>query len=413
MRKIKCLSVMTALLMSVSLALSGCNQSDNAPQDEQSGEQNSDAAQEEQPADNGRDPTAGVTEIRDMTVMELVHDMGQGINLGNTLEACGGWINPSGGVRGYETAWGSPVITEKVIQGYADCGFGVLRIPVAWSNLMEEDYTISEELIDRVKEVVDWTLDTGMYAIVNIHWDGGWWENFPTDYDECMKKYTRIWEQLSEEFKDYGDKLMFESLNEEGGWESVWNSYSNSDNGKDEAFGILNNINQQFVDIVRGSGGNNEGRHLLIAGYNTAITHTCDEHFKMPDDPMNRCAVSVHYYAPSTFCILEKDESWGKAKTTWGNEKDLEEMHELIDMMKTTYIDKGIPVIVGEYGVATGNKEYEQVENWMATVTEAMFEAGLCPVIWDAHGHFYNRMSYQFIYPEMLEKIMAARDKYA
>ena len=413
MRKIKYLSALTALLLSFSLVLTGCSQDGQQGDQSEDVSNGSNGSNVSEAQTDEKDPTAGVTEIRDMTVMELVHDMGQGINLGNTLEACGDWINPGGGVRGYETAWGSPVITEKVIQGYADAGFGVLRIPVAWSNLMEEDYTISEELMDRVTEVVDWTLATGMYAIVNIHWDNGWFENFPTDYDECIKKYTRIWEQITENFKDYGDKLMFESLNEEGGWESVWNSYSNSDKGKDEAFGILADINQTFVDIVRGSGGNNAGRHLLIAGYNTAITHTCDEHFKMPDDPMKRCAVSVHYYAPSTFCILEKDESWGKAKTTWGDEKDLEEMHELIDMMKTTYIDKGIPVIVGEYGVATGNKEYEQVENWMATVTEAMFEAGLCPVIWDAHGHFYNRISYQFIYPEMLKKIMQAKEKYA
>ena len=384
MKKVKFLSALTALLLSVSLVLSGCGEE--------------------------KDLTAGVTEIRDMTVMELVHDMGLGINLGNTLEACGSWISPGGGVSGYETAWGSPVITQEMIQGYADYGFGVLRIPVAWSNLMEEDYTISQELTDRVNEIIGWTLDSGMYAIVNIHWDGGWWENFPTDYDECMKKYTRIWEQLSEAFKDYGDKLMFESLNEEGGWESVWNSYSNSDKGKDEAFGLLNSINQTFVDIVRSSGGNNEGRHLLIAGYNTAITHTCDEHFKMPDDPMNRCAVSVHYYAPSTFCILEKDESWGKAKTTWGDEKDLEEMNELIDMLKTTYIDKGIPVIIGEYSVAAkSNKEQEQVENYMVTVTEAMFEAGLCPVIWDVQNDYYNRYTRQFLYPEMLEKLMMSK----
>lgn len=384
MKKVKFLSALTALLLSVSLVLSGCGEE--------------------------KDLTAGVTEIRDMTVMELVHDMGLGINLGNTLEACGSWISPGGGVSGYETAWGSPVITQEMIQGYADYGFGVLRIPVAWSNLMEEDYTISQELTDRVNEIIGWTLDSGMYAIVNIHWDGGWWENFPTDYDECMKKYTRIWEQLSEAFKDYGDKLMFESLNEEGGWESVWNSYSNSDKGKDETFGLLNSINQTFVDIVRSSGGNNAGRHLLIAGYNTAITHTCDEHFKMPDDPMNRCAVSVHYYAPSTFCILEKDESWGKAKTTWGDEKDIEEMNELIDMLKTTYIDKGIPVIIGEYSVAAkSNKEQEQVENYMVTVTEAMFEAGLCPVIWDVQNDYYNRYTRQFLYPEMLEKLMMSK----
>ena len=111
MKKVRFLSALAALLLSVSVVLSGC------AQDGQQEERSSDSSQEEQTPDTGRDPTAGVTEIRDMTVMELVHDMGQGINLGNTLEACGDWINPGGGVRGYETAWGSPVITEKVIQG--------------------------------------------------------------------------------------------------------------------------------------------------------------------------------------------------------------------------------------------------------------------------------------------------------
>lgn len=352
----------------------------------------------------------GVKEIRDMTTMEIVHDMGQGINLGNTMESCGNWISPSGGVRGYETAWGSPVITEKVIQGYADCGFGVLRIPVAWSNMMGENYTINEEYTARVKEIVDWTLDSGMYAIVNIHWDNGWFSNFPTDTEECMKKYTRIWEQISEAFKDYGDKLMFESLNEEGGWDSMWNRYSGNTNGKADSYELLYEINQRFVDTVRNSGGNNAKRHLLIAGYNTDIDLTCDEMFKMPNDPAGRCAVSVHYYTPSTFCILEEDASWGKAKSTWGNEKDIKELQKYMNMLKETFVDKGIPVIVGEYGVAQKNKTEEQIVNFMETVTEEMYNAGVCPVIWDIQGAFYNRMSYKFLFPEMLESIMASKE---
>ena len=411
MKRIKISSVLTALLLSTSLILTGCAQNDNEPQGEQSDEQSSDTSQEEQPADNGS--TAGLTAIRDMTTMQLVHDMGQGINLGNTLEACGTWINPGSGVFGYETAWGSPYITQEAIQGYAELGFGVLRIPVAWSNLMEEDYTISKELMDRVKQVTDWTLDTGMYAIVNIHWDSGWWEKFPEDTEECMKKYTRIWEQICDAFKDYGDKVMFESLNEEGGWNSVWNQYGSSTDGKADSYGLLNDINQKFVDIVRASGGNNEGRHLLIAGYNTDITLTCDELFKMPDDPAGRCAVSVHYYTPATFCILEKDESWGKAKKTWGNEKDLEELQKYMDMLKTTFIDKGVPVIIGEYGVAQGNKEKEQIENFMVTVSEAIYDIGACPVIWDIHNAFYNRNTHQFLFPDMLEKIMESKENHA
>ncbi len=131
-------------------------------------------------------------EMRDMTTTEIVEDMGIGINLGNTYESWGEWIIQwgDGTPESYETAWGSPVITQPMIQGYANEGFETLRIPVAWSNLMGENYTLSPEYVEAVREVVDWTLEAGMYAIINIHWDGGWFDKFPTETEECMKKYT-------------------------------------------------------------------------------------------------------------------------------------------------------------------------------------------------------------------------------
>lgn len=348
--------------------------------------------------------------MRDMTTAEIVRDMGLGINLGNTLEACGSWISSSNGVSGYETAWGSPIITEDMIKGYADCGFGVLRIPVAWSNLMGEDYTISPDYMARVKEITDWTINSGMYAIVNIHYDNGWWKNFPDDKDECMKKYTRVWEQITEAFKDYSDKLMFESLNEEGGWDSLWNRYSGSTDGKAESFGLLNEINQKFVDIVRSSGGNNPLRHLLIAGYNTDIDLTCDELFVMPSDTANRCAVSVHYYTPSTFCILEKDASWGKAQSEWGSEEDVELLTHYMDMLKENFADKDIPVIIGEYGVSTGNKTPETIRLFLSSVAKEAYKRELCPVLWDITGVFYDRNQCTFKDSLLLEQLMAAKE---
>lgn len=342
-----------------------------------------------------------------MTTAEVVYNMGAGINLGNTLESCGDWINKNGGVKAYETAWGSPIITKEIIKGYADCGFGVLRIPVAWSNLMSENYTINSELMNRVKEITQWALDCNLYVIVNIHWDSGWWEKFPTDKENCMKKYTRIWEQISEGFKSFGGKVMFESLNEEGGWDSLWNRYSHQGD-KQASYNLLNEINQKFVDIVRASGGNNGNRHLLIAGYCTDIDLTCDSLFKMPNDPKNRCAVSVHYYTPSTFCILEKDESWGKAKTTWGSDKDKKELTKYMDMIKTNFVDKGIPVIIGEYGVATGNKTAEVVRLFVSSVVKEARTRNICPVLWDTTGHFYDRNKCKFIDDELLRQIMAA-----
>lgn len=344
------------------------------------------------------------TDTKGITTMELVQDMGAGINLGNTFESCGSWIQ-SNSVTNYETGWGSPVITKEMIQGYANEGFGVLRVPVAWSNMMQDNYTIHPDYMARVKEVVTWAIDADLYVILNIHWDGGWWEAFPTDKDTCMTKYKRIWEQICAEFKDFDESLMFESLNEEGCWDSVWNRWG-GENGKDKAYGLLNEINQTFVDLVRASGGNNADRHLLIAGYATDIELTCDAMFKMPADPKNRCAVSVHYYTPSTFCILTEDADWGKAKTDWGSDSDRAELDKYMTKMKTTFVDKGIPVIIGEYGVAQENKDPAVVRDFVTSVAQAAYEKNLCPVLWDTTGSFYDRSACKMKDAELMQGLL-------
>ena len=346
-------------------------------------------------------------EMREITTMDLVKEMGIGINLGNTFEATGSWINDSS-VSNYETAWGSPIITKEMIKGYADEGFGVLRIPVSWSNMMGEDYTINADYVARVKEVVNWALDSGMYVILNLHWDGGWFEKFPSEKEESMYKYTRIWTQVADAFKNYGDHLMFESFNEEGVWPDLWNFYG-SDDGKEEAYALLNEINQRFVDIVRGSGGNNKQRHLLVGGYVTDIEKTVDELYKLPNDPQNRCAVSVHYYTPPTFAILTEDASWGKARTEWGTDEDYAELNRYMDMVKTRFIDKGIPVIMGEFGVATQNKTQEMIRLYLTSVTSAAYSRGITPVLWDVTNLHYNRDIFEMNDKVLLEQLMAVK----
>ncbi len=348
------------------------------------------------------------SEMRDITTMEVTREMGVGINLGNTFEAVAGFSSDD--PSEYEVSWGSPIITKELIEGYADEGFGVLRIPVAWSNMMEDDYTIGAAYMKRVKEVVEWTLQSGMYAILNIHWDGGWWEKFPTKTEECMYRYERFWTQISDEFKDYNDYLMFESLNEEAGWEEMWNRYS-GEGDKAASYDLVNEINQKFVDIVRASGGKNGERHLLIAGYNTDFVLTSDEMFKMPQDEINRCAVSVHYYIPPTFCILEKDASWGKARTDWGSERDFDELNMYFDMVEERFIDNGVPVIIGEYGVSTTNKTDEVIRLYMASVTDAAYSRQMCPVVWDITDVFYDRTTFKMKDQELLAQIMAVKEK--
>lgn len=346
--------------------------------------------------------------MRNITTMELVRDMGIGINLGNTFESCGDWIAQwgDGSVRSYETAWGSPMITQEMIQGYADAGFGVLRIPVAWSNMMGEDYTINEDYLAAVKEVVDWTLEAGMYAIINIHHDNWWMADFPTNTEECMYHYSRIWEQVTDAFQDYGDYLVFESLNEEGCWDTVWNQYGSSTDGKEEVFSLLNEINQTFVDIVRGSEGNNPKRHLLIAGYATNIELTSDALYQMPDDPAGRCAVSVHYYTPSVFAILEEDADWGKCRSTWGTDEDFQELQKYMDMIETHFIAQGIPVILGEYGCPKNNKDAESVRLFLTSVCKAAYDRQVCPILWDTTGLHYDRNSCQMVDSLLMEGLL-------
>ena len=346
--------------------------------------------------------------MRNITTMELVDEMGIGINLGNTFESFGDWIEqwgaggfPSGTVQAYETAWGSPVITKEIIQGYANEGFDSLRIPVHWMNLMSADYTLSAEYIAEVKKVVEWALEAELYVIINIHHDeDGFFANFATDKDNCMKAYIRVWEQIAEAFRDYDDHLIFEALNEEGGWDSIWNRWGGT-TGKEQAFGILNDINQSFVNTVRASGGNNEVRHLLISGYYTDIEATCDAYFKMPEDPAKRCAVSVHYYTPAGFAILEDDADWGKARSTWGTDADFAELIRLLDMMETTYIKNGIPVIIGEYGCPVKNKEIESVRLFLTSVCEEALKRDMCPILWDVTDAQYNRTTCQMIDQEL------------
>ena len=356
--------------------------------------------------------------MRDITTMELVRDMGVGINLGNTMESCGDWIAQwgaggyaAGTVESYETAWGSPVITKDVIDGYASEGFGVVRIPVAWSNLMGDNYQINDEYFARVKQLVDWVIDADMYAVINIHYDSGWMNNLPTDPDGCKNRFKVMWEQIADYFKNYSDYLMFESQNEELGWDSVWNQWSGTAEQKAQSYAYVNEVNQLFVDTVRASGGNNDKRHLLISGYKTDITLTCDSLFEMPDDPANRCAVSVHYYTPAGFAILETDADWAECRETWGTDADFAELESNMELMKTTYIDKGIPVIIGEYGCpkdlkdsdgnVIGQKDSDSVRLFLSSVCREAYERQLCPVLWDITGLHYDRTSCKLIDQEL------------
>ena len=332
--------------------------------------------------------------LRDITTMQFTREMGIGINLGNTMESCGDWIRQWGDhtVKSYETAWGSPVITEDMIKGIKREGFGVMRFPVHWFNMMGDNYTINPDYVKRVKQIVDWAMAANLFVILNIHHDeNDFFKNFPTKTQETLKNFKRIWTQVADAFKNYDDRLMFESLNEEACWDSVYNEWSGTIYDKIKVFDLNYQLNQAFIDVIRSSGGNNKERHLLLAGYCTDVKKTCDPLYKLPKDPMNRFAISMHYYTPSNFCIISEDQEWGKARSTWGTSADMDELNEHLDLIKKTYINKGIPVILGEYGATITNKDYSSVKNFLYSVCKGAYDRQILPILWDIPEQHYDR----------------------
>lgn len=360
-------------------------------------------------------PTYSKFLIRDnFSTNQLVDEMGLGINLGNALDATGDWINPSS-IANYETAWGSPIITKEMIEGYAKAGYSSLRIPVTWSNMMinEENYRIHPDLLNRVESILNWTLDCGMVAIINVHHENEWVKKVPTD-NEAKKKFTSIWEQLCNRFEKYGDHLLFEPMNEIG-YDEIWTPWNGGQTEKAKAFGYVNELNQLFVDIVRRSGGNNAKRHLLVEIYNTGLEYAFDPLTKIPADPAKHLALTVHYYTPPLFAILGngEDAGWGVGVPSWGTAQEFKELNDNMDLLKKNCVDKGIPVVIGEYACSSKNRTQDVVRLFNVSVTEAIYSRGMCPMLWDVQGAGqYDRTTSQFKDPVFLEQMMEIPAKY-
>jgi len=235
-------------------------------------------------------------DMRSMSSVELIQEMGVGWNVGNSLEAI-----PN------ETAWGNPLITQQLIDAVQEAGFNAIRIPVAWSKFSDVDnFIIEESWMNRVEEVVNYVLGNGMYAIVNIHWDGGWMQPTYEDEDYVNNRLAIMWKQIATHFRDYNDYLLFAGTNEvtvEGFFGTPTVEY----------YTVQNGFNQTFVNAVRATGGRNVYRHLVVQGFNTNIDHTVNFAI-MPDDVVSeRLMMEVHYYDPYNFTINENSTitQWG------------------------------------------------------------------------------------------------------
>ncbi len=330
-----------------------------------------------------------------------------GWNVGNSLEVPGG-----------ETLWGNPKINQDLIDGVKDAGFNAIRIPCAWDSYIidEETYQISEEWLTRVKEVVDYCYNSDLYAIINIHWDGGWLEEHPlySYQDEVNKKQYALWIQIATFFRDYDEHLLFAGTNE------VRENYNTPTT---ENIEVQESYVQTFVDAVRATGGKNAYRNLVVQTYNTNIDHGINLNTMPTDAVENRLILEVHYYDPYEFTIKTDDgynTQWGQDYTDvsdWGQEDYLEAQFQ---KLKTKYIDNDIPVIIGEYSAmlrgdmsTEAQAKHEESRNYYhAKINEVAESMGITTFYWDngyttknASGLF-NRSTGEPVHSSAIEAII-------
>jgi len=313
----------------------------------------------------------------------LAAKMFMGWNPGNSLEC-----------PGSETAWGNPKITQLLIDSVKAAGFNAIRIPCAWDSHLEDATTtlIKASWLARVKEVVDYCYNNNMYVIINIHWDGGWLEENPTYAKQVAvnAKQKTLWEQIAVYFRDYDEHLMFAGTNE---------VHANYSTPTTENNIVQQSYNQTFVDAVRSTGGRNAYRNLIVQGYNTNIDHAVSFLKVATDNIVDRMIVEVHYYDPWDFAGDGSSSIylWGSSYSSFGSISSWgQESHVVtqFNKMKTNFVDKGYPVILGEYGAIrrsslTGDALTHHLASrayYLEYVTEQAKNNGMVPFYWDNGG---------------------------
>jgi len=305
------------------------------------------------------------------TATDVARQIKAGWNIGNSLEATGG-----------ETAWGNPMITQQLINGVKAAGFNAVRIPVAWDgHANQTTLTIDPVWMARVKQVVDLAIGSGMYVVLNIHWDGGWLEEHPLfSFQTAVNtKQRAYWTQIANQFKTYNEHLLFAGTNE---------THADFGTPTTEHITVQQSYLQTFVDAVRATGGNNATRTLVVQTYNTNMWHGLD-FFTMPRDTVaNRLIVETHYYDPYDFTLNPSGSclAWGapfptQGACTWAYESYVT---DLFGRVRAKWIDQGIPVIIGEYGVATRpNLNLDARKYWLETINKTAAANGIKTFYWD------------------------------
>lgn len=379
-------------LLAAFICVSLCSCSNNTEQQIQS-ESQQETTEPETVTDYG--------EMRGLSAKELIAEMKTGWNLGNSLDAIGA----------DETAWGNPVTTKEMIQAVADKGFDILRIPVTWGQHMDEKNNVETEFMDRVQEVVDYGISCGMYVILDTHHEpDSWLKPESKRMDKVEPQFTALWEQIAERFANYGDKLVFEGINEARmkGTPTEWTG------GTADGRECVNKLNKIFVDTVRASGGNNACRLLLVSTYAHAITRDAFTDFVAKYDDYT--GVSVHAYTPYSF-TYHSGESYETYVWDGSEKQSVETTFKMIDKF---LLSEGVPVMITEYGAVRKQLDEftyntDEVIKWLNDYLGIAKSYGI-PCVWWDNNYFssgnelfgiFDRATCQWTAPQIAEAVVA------
>lgn len=319
--------------------------------------------------------------------MKFVKNLGIGWNLGNTLDA---FVDdhPEADDLWYETCWQEDVTTREHIALVKKEGFTSIRIPISWHNhVTGDDFKINEAWMNRVKEIVDWSLEEGLYVIINTHHDVYPEFYYPANeyLDNSLKYVTSIWQQVSEIFADYDNHLIFESLNEPRLKDNAneWNPNTKNAAVR-EAVECINKMNQAFVDTVRASGKNNAERFLLVPGYDAAPDGVLNDYFVLPtDSAKDRLIISVHAYTPYNFCLQAESESGSIRDFDASSNSSTKDVDYFMDRLYNKYTSKNIPVLIGEFGARDKSMNTESRRQWTGYYVAKARSLGMSCMWWD------------------------------
>lgn len=349
--------------------------------------------------------------------MQLAAKIKLGTNVGNNMEAYG--CTPAS-----ETCWGQPMVSAAYVKLVKDSGFDAIRLPVSWDQYADQKTgKISDAWLSRVKQVVQYAVDNGLYVVVNIHWDGGWLEkNFTEDKKEAVNaKQKAYWEQIATTLRDFDEHVVFASANE-------------PDAGDPATIAVLESYHQTFVSAVRSTGGRNAYRVLLVQAPKTNIDLAADLWNVMPTDTVTgRLMAEVHFY-PFSWSIQTQDEWYATMFYYWGNgfhsttdtarnatREEEDYVNAEFAKMKAKFVDHGIPVVLGEFEAAlrtqlTGDDlalHRASRAYYSQYVAQAALANGMVPFYWETGSaeDMFDRGTPAVRDPQILDSLLAGAGK--